>query len=484
MLELTDYRQGVGAFLAAMEREFYLHFSGLQDGYDIEPIYERHAHLFTREAVDGLRDGAPRSLLEFGAQGYIGRETKAEAGELARREAALEVEVHGQRIPYRACAVVQANEPDADRRAAIEDASNEATTEALDPLLRELMERSHALAVDLGWPSMLAMCEELSGIEMAPLLAQAQGFLADTADAYPALLGPPLREQLGLAPGEMRSGDVLAFFRAPALDDRFPANRLLPVLSETLAGMGIHLESQDGVTVDTVDRPKKSPRAFCSPAGVPDEVYLVIARVGGREDFAALLHEAGHTEHYAHVDASLPAEHRYCGDDSVTEAFAFLFEHLLEDPEWLHRRLGIEDVEPVVNHSRAMWLVSIRRYCSKLGYELELHSGERPLDGLSSRYAQRLSEGLSMEWTRANWLLDVDPFLYTARYLRAWALETHLRRELHERFGPAWFEDPGAGEFLLDLWRPGQRLCADELLAELNGSVLDLSVVTEDVTAS
>ena len=93
--------------------------------------------------------------------------------------------------------------------------------------------------------------------------------------------------------------------------------------------------------LDTEQRPLKSPRAFCAPVHVPDEVYLVIPRHGGRDDYAALFHEAGHTEHYAHVDASLPFEYRHLGDNSVTEGFAFLLEHLTEDPAWLEATLGV-----------------------------------------------------------------------------------------------------------------------------------------------
>jgi len=72
---------------------------------------------------------------------------------------------------------------------------------------------------------------------------------------------------------------------------------------------------------------------------VPDEVYLVVPRVGGREDFAALFHEGGHAEHYANADAGLPMEYRYLGDNSVTESFAFLLEHVTEEPAWLRERV-------------------------------------------------------------------------------------------------------------------------------------------------
>ena len=482
-MDLQAYRAEAEEFVSALDREYYMHFSGQQDAYDIEPIYERHAGLFSREAVDGLREEGARLLLEFAVHGLIGRETKSEQAELARREAELEVEVDGERLPFRSAPVAQANEPDPDRRAAIEAVRNDATEKHLNPLLRELLERSHALAAELGWLSMRAMCEDLSGIDLGALGDQTAAFLDASESAYRPVVEPHLREQLGFGFEGLRRADLLAFFRAPSLDSHFPADGLVPSLTETLAGMGVDVAAQSGVHLDVERRPKKSPRAFCAPVRVPHEVYLVISPIGGREDFAALFHEAGHTEHYAHVDAGLPVEERVFGDNSVTEGFAFLFEHLTSDPEWLRRRLGREDATDVVEHERAVRLLFLRRYCAKLAYELALHDAPPSLDALREEYVRRLSYAVGVDWPGATWLSDVDPFFYAARYLRAWALETHLRRLLRERFGDAWFEVSEAGELLRGLWRRGQREGASELLRELTGEPLDFLALEAAVLA-
>ncbi|MDQ4049834.1 MAG: hypothetical protein M3131_10720 [Actinomycetota bacterium] len=480
--DLTSYRSEAEEFLTAIDREYYLHYSGQQDDFEIEAIYDRHAGLFSREAVDGLREaGAARALVEFAAHGHIGRETKAESAELARREAALELEWDGEQIPFRSAPTVQANEPDPDRRAALEAARNAITEAELNPLLRELLDRSHALAAEFGWASTVAMSEELSGIDLRALEAQTSAFVGATESQYEELVEPALRRQIDLGFAELRRSDLPAFFRAPSLDAGFPEERLVPALTETLAGMGVDLAAQPSVTIDVERRPKKSPRAFCAPVRVPDEIYLVIAPVGGRDDFAALFHEAGHTEHYAHVDPALPMEDRYLGDNSVTEGFAFLFDHLVSNPEWLHRRLGIEETDEIVAHSRASQLVFLRRYAAKLAYELELHGGGSS-DGLAETYSRRLSDAVHVDWPQTSWLADVDPFFYAARYLRAWALETHTRAALGERFGPRWFEDPGAGEFLRGLWRRGQGADgAEGILAAVGGSELDFGVLLEDL---
>jgi hypothetical protein len=477
-VNLAAYRTDAEDFVSSLDREYYRHFAGLQDEFDIEAIYERHGELFTRDNVARLREEGTPQLVEFAVHGLMGRETKAEEAELARREAALEIEVDGEVMPYRQSAVVQVNEADPDRRAAIEEARLDAGARELDPLLREVLERTHALTRELGWASMRAMCEELSGIDLGALESQTSAFLDATEDAYEPLVGGPLERELGFGFERLQRSDLSYFFRARTLDSAFADARLLGSLEQTLDGLAL---DPPGVILDVEQRPKKTPRAFCSPVRVPDEVYLVIARRGGRDDFETLFHEAGHAQHFAHMPAQLPMEHRYLGDNSITESFAFLFQHLTNDPAWLREKLDVMDAGPIDAQARAAKLVFLRRYAAKLAYELELHSGTADLASMPDVYATRLANAVHVDWPAASWLSDVDPFFYAANYIRAWALETHVRRLLRERFGELWFDEPEAGDFLKTLWAEGQSMRGDELLRELTGAELDFSALLDDL---
>jgi hypothetical protein len=494
-VDLDTYAERAEQFVGAMDREYYLHFAGHKPEFEIEPIYERHAGLFARPVVDELRErlagAAPgdehrraRYLLELAVGGLLGNETKAQETALAEREAALEVEVGEERLPYRQSVVTQANEPDADRRAEIERGRQEVLERELNPLHQQALERSHELARELGWGSYREMYEELKQIDLGALERQTAAFLRDTGARYRDSVEPHLRAQVGVGFDQLRRSDLPYFFRAKRFDDLFPSERIVAALEQTLGGLGIDLHAQSNVRLDLEQRPAKSPRAFCAPVSVPDEVYLVIARHGGRDDYAALFHEAGHTEHYANVEAALPFEFRHLGDNSVTEGFAFLFEHLTEDPVWLRAVLGAEDADQVAAYTgftRASKFVFLRRYAAKLSYELELHGGARPLDEMRGLYAGLLGDAVGVEWPAATYLADVDAGYYAANYLRAWAFETHLRGVLGERFGPEWFRSPGAGNLLRELWREGQRLDADELLAQVTGAHLDFGVMQNEV---
>jgi hypothetical protein len=489
-MDLEAYRQRAERFTAELTLEYYRHYAGHQEALGIEAIYDRHADLFERGAIEALRERAAqaagedrrlRALLDFAVEGCLGRETRAQDAELARREASIELEVDGGRLGFRESSVVQANEPDAGRRAAIEAARLAATVERLNPLRAEALSAHHRLARELGWPSYRAMCEELKGLRLNELSAQAAAFARRSEDAYPDVVDPVLRATVGAGLGEARRSDLPRFFRAAEADAAFPADRLLEAFQATLAGLGIDLGAQRQIALDVAPRPGKSPRAFCAPVRVPDEIHLVISPVGGRDDYGALLHEGGHAEHFASVDARLPFEFRALGDNSVTEGYAFLFDHLVEDEEWLRRRLGLQDDGELRAHARAQRLVMLRRYGAKLHYELELHDGAEAGNGLADGYARRLTAAVRIPWPSELHLVDVDPGFYAAAYLRAWAFETHLSATLRERFGAAWFEEPEAGAMLRGLWSQGQRLDADELLAELTGARLDFGALAADL---
>jgi hypothetical protein len=54
-MDLESYRRSAEEFVCALTAEYYRHYAGLKESYEIEPIYERHRELFGAGAVDDLR---------------------------------------------------------------------------------------------------------------------------------------------------------------------------------------------------------------------------------------------------------------------------------------------------------------------------------------------------------------------------------------------------------------------------------------------
>ena len=147
--ELDTYRERADRFIAELDEEAYLHYSGQKDTYELAPIYERYADLTKLEAaqslglaVDGTCGGV-RELWRFACEGYLGNLTRAHAERSAMLEAELEVDFEGATIPFRMLRPTIANEPDRDRRARLETKRNELVEEHLNPIQLDAVQVEH-----------------------------------------------------------------------------------------------------------------------------------------------------------------------------------------------------------------------------------------------------------------------------------------------------------------------------------------------------
>lgn len=490
-VDIDGYRAEARRFLLERERVYYRQLAGLSDTLEIEAVHRRYAGLFAPEGIAEIREAyeqaAPgsdlhrqrRILLDFAVNGYLEAQTAPLEEDRARREAELTVEIDGAQISYRRARGLVNNTADRAHRRALHDQVRGLMGEHLDPVAAEIFERHHAAARELGFSSYVTMCAELKGVDLEAVNQAARRFVARSTAQFAAIVEPELQASLGFGLDAMSQADFDRFGRAADLDHNFPADRLLSSLYQTFSGLGIDIRAQANVYLDVESRPNKTPGAFCAPVS-SDEVYLVIAPKGGRTDFSSLFHEAGHTEHFAHMDRTLPFEYRYLGDYAITEGFAFLFQHLERNPLWLASQLGAAEPEAIRRRTLAHDAMVVRLYCARLAYELEFHAPD-PIPDPKRLYAQLLSDAAGFAWSEHGYAATILPGFYCTAYLRAWALETHLRRVLTERFGEAWYEQPEAGEFLRKWWSAGQRLSAEEFLYDITGATLDFAVMLEDL---
>ena len=484
---LDELSADADRFVAELDEESYLHFSGQKETYELAPIYERHAELTKLDTA--LRLGASldggrrvRELWRFACEGYLGNFVREEAERVAELEATLTADVDGEPVPYRMLRPAIANEDDRARRERLERARNELTEERLNPLHLRAAGVVHRETEQLGAASYTELYRRF-GFPLDDLAEQCRGFLDSTERLWEETGERWFRARVGLGLGEVERWDAARVFRGVAWDAAFPRERMVPALEATLADLGIDLRAQRNVHLDLEERPNKDPRAFCVPIEIPGRVVLVLKPQGGPTDWATLFHEAGHTEHFAHTSASLAMEEKRLGDNAVTEGWAMLLEHLVTDPVWLERRLDVPRPHEFAAEGASQLLWVVRRYCAKLLYELEFHRAPDVTE-LRPRYVELLSDALKVTPSDTDYLADIDDGFYASEYLRAWALEAQLRSHLREQFGNAWFARRDAGSLLRELWSEGQRWTADELLREVTGETLELDAVADRVRES
>jgi len=471
-------------FLAELDEESYLHFAVIKETFDLAPIYERHERLTQLDTALGLGasvDGnrRRRELWKFACSGYLGNFVSEQEERVAELEATLNATVDGEEIPFRMLRPRLMNEENRGVRERIESARNELNDEHLNALQLQKAQVMQRETRRLGADN-YADLHRSFGFPLDDLAEQCRRLLADTEDLWVEAGDRFFRSRVGIGLGEIKRWDVGRAWRGADWDAAFPPDRMVPALEGTLADLGIDLHAQENVELDLEDRPSKDPRAFCSPIEVPGRVVLVLKPQGGPDDWGVLFHEAGHTEHFAHTDASLSPEEKRLGDNAVTEGWAMLLEHLTTDPVWLERRLDFPRPYEFAAEGAVQLLWLVRRYCAKLLYELEFHTAE-DLTALQPRYVELLADATKVEPAASDYLNDIDEGFYATEYLRAWAFEAQLRAYLRERFGNAWFSRREAGSRLRELWAEGQKPTADELLYEVSGQRLELAAVGDRV---
>ncbi|TKJ30312.1 MAG: hypothetical protein CEE40_05250 [Chloroflexi bacterium B3_Chlor] len=479
---IEDFEQQAEAFHQELYREYYLAEAGLKEQLSITPIYERYALLFgadvVRELLTLTNDRRGRYLAEWVTLEYLENLVKGVTEDISNAMRQATVEWEGQHVPYHNLRPMISNEPDMSRRHRLDELEREIT--ASENTRREQRFRSlHDEARGLGFDNYLALCDQLRGLNLVSLTEQMRILLDETRDVFFRRLERFLNS-IEVPTERAGTPDVLYLFRGRTFDALFPKEAMIPALTTTLAGMGIDLTQQDNLELDIEPRPLKSPRAFCVPIRIPEEVKLVIKPIGGPADYASLLHEAGHAEHFSNVDPGMPFPFKRLGDNSLTEAYAFLFHYLPLNHHWLQRILGVEDGGAYIKLARFQRLWLLRRYSSKLLYELELHT---ELEEAEQRYVSLLGDALGVAIGAENYLADVDDAFYCAQYLRGWIFEAQLRRFLENRFGAEWFSSSEAGEYLISLWRQGQQFRPEELAISMGYDGLHSKYLAEELAS-
>ena len=499
-LTFAALRRDGEAFMEALSREQHLALAGHKPNADLRPIYDRFGHVLGPAALDLTRDAfrtttantedwrSARALLDWEVESYASRQLVELDERLIEWEATAVIRLSdGREVPYQRAAVDIATETDRDQRLVLDEARAALVERELAPLRAERLQRERDLIESLEIaPDYIASFEALSGIDLRALAGECERFLRETESMWADVHGDAVRRQLGIKPGEATRADALALMRAPRFDPYFPAGDMEPAVRRQVSAMGIEPDASGRIVYDLAPRPGKRSRAFCAPVRIPREVYLVLLPHGGATDYRTLLHELGHALHFGYMRDDLPFEFRWLGDNSITEGYAMLFDHLLHDSGWLLRytALGRPRVAEYRRAAAFEELQFLRRYSAKLLYELRLYGGGDSWSSLPDAYVEVLSSATNFQYRPADAFVDVDPRFYSARYLRAWQLQAALREMLVTQFDEDWYRNPSAGPWMVrESFGEGQRELASELAARVGAPPLSFDPVIKAIEA-
>jgi hypothetical protein len=491
-LSIERLRREGEAFIEELSREYFLAHAGLKASAELQPIYQKHRGVLSRDALDLTRETfadsaegsderrSARLLLDWQVVSQSDRELAAlDEREIAWEGDAVVRTADGRDIPYQRTAIELANSLDRQERARIETARRALVERELAPMKRERFQRERDITESLGLADGYnATWELLNGVSLTALRDECAQFLRDTQPMWDEVCPAFVKRVLGMKLSETTRADALALFRAREFDAYFPAAEMESSIRGQVRDMGVDPEAGGRVRFDTGEREGKRSRAFCAPVRVPDEVYLVLRPHGGQTDWQTFLHELGHALHFANMRPDHPMEYRWMGDNSITEGYAMLFDHLMQDAGWLRRYTGLEKktVPEYLRTAGFEELHFLRRYCAKLIYEIDLYGGAVRWDSLPDLYVEVMSKATTFRYSRSDAFVDVDPRYYAVRYLRAWQLQALLAETLVERYDEDWWRNPRAGPWVCAaLFGEGQRELAHEQAQRVSGKALSFA---------
>lgn len=362
-----------------------------------------------------------------------------------------------------------------------------------------LFKKENTLLKSLGYPDVIDFYSNITRHELRSLSKAGAKLVDETEDIYTHRMSRFYDERTGHDFSEATRADISYVLNGKpkslnAIDETFTEAQLIPLAERTFDGLGLefskiacradfetlgeyqseviektehHTGTFRRILLDVAHRSGKRSRAYVYPAAVPSEIYLSVKPEGGLDDYSAFFHESGHALHFAYGNPSLSFTKALMGNNTTTEAYAYLMQNLFLNRHWLKNmaELSNEEAIQVVQRGALNDLYMLRRYASKMQFEIELYDGinedTHTFEGKGAVYADLLTKGCGYHYDKEGWSRDVDSGFYVADYFTAWSLEAQLREYLCKHYGDPsvqgedWYTNPEAGAFLKDLWKDG-----------------------------
>jgi hypothetical protein len=469
-LALDLFEPQVEAYVRArMWREWQFR-GGFRPGRGLVTLYDEDFRDFTsRDLWADLQAATPddpRQLTRLSAvfaAAYVEGQTRDFAVSTTRVQAGARVTFEDTELPWRVAPARWPLLADVPRRHELESAWRQTIETDLNPSLERWHEAQRAQLPALGAGDWNTFWAQLRGQDQEISSRLATYLLESTADVYGHGLGIYLA-QLDLPIDDVWRADADWAFRAARFDATFGERGRVPFLLRTFGDFGVAVLEQTDLHTEYVEWPGVA----CLALDVPREIRLQLRLGGGWQDYANSLRGLGMAQHLLHTDPSLRVWERWLGDETPTLAYGLLFEGLLRDPLFLAQRLdyAASDDFRVIAHLSA--LRDLRAAAAGALYEQRLWAAE-PGSAMARDYEESLSVATRIRHFPELYIASLQrspwSMLGAATRVRADVFAAQLRAFLRREFDEEWWRSARAAHFVADeLWRPGRRHTAEELL--------------------
>ena len=485
MLDLKMLQGQIAKFNLELETEDRLVRVGLKDKLESAKVYKKHKDLFSKKLLEELKakikaaKGEDLDIAErvyfYLAGSYISQQLAPKYDQLTTFYSKARVKFEGEQLAFYDIAPRLSKDPIYARREILDQLSLKVIKKTK---VREFLNLKAEIKLlkTMGWSGYLEFAEASKKIDYTKFEKVIRKVEKSTNNIWNESMNKVSLELLG-RPFKKVKACHLSYLRSiSAFDSYYPKEKVVPTFEKFVREMDLS-DLLACIKIDAATRPKKNPTAVCYWPNPPTEVHLVIKPIGGEQDYEAMFHEGGHTLHAAAENSVLPYAFKCLSrSNALTEAYAFILEDLVFESAWLSRYMNVR----AHTGSKIKWqatfvnLMLLRRYLGKFLYEWEVFSKDK-LASAPTIYAKRLEETTGFVYQKEKYLFDMDPYFYSADYLRAWIGAAQIKNYLEKKFAKEWFFSPKAGAFLRELWTDGVKLELEDVVKKLGYKSWDIS---------
>jgi hypothetical protein len=429
--------------------------------------------------IDDSQALGMRHLLRFTIGEYLLRQTQVSSANLLdqQQSAVVQVPIFDEPIAFWQVSSRLALE----RKRVLRDALENATTSVIlgfHPLSREFWSRLFTTVEACGYPNLIALWEELSGVPLDEFLKPLEAILRETEDTYRERMQWHLKRALGIRLEVAKRHDILALFGVDETAAWLPRASMLPCLQQWLRDWGWQVEEHTNLRVE--QRSTMAGGAWCAPFEIPGDIRLILAPSDGMRGYAQAFREAGKALLLALLPADAQRELRCFPDPSLLECQAELFGGLLRTPRWVQIYRHVRQPEEGLSLAQLERLYIVRRYIGKCLYERTFYE-DSALDGKDEAYGDALRRACGFAYPEAYYLYDIDPAFGSFWNVRGWVLCASIRRQLQQLYAEEWFREPDALRALQEFWRQSPSHTVEALVERVSGSPLNVDAVVADL---
>lgn len=326
-----------------------------------------------------------------------------------------------------------------------------------------------------SWGKLQVDQAQAFGCEFSSLLSLCESFLHLTENQWNQALSLWANE-LRRSVVSLRRADCVSWGHVGALNEFFPAEKLVRSYEATVRGFGVRPWQQPALRFQAVSQLQ----LYCARVQIPDDIRVGFQSDSGWNAFVRFFQTAAMAQQAVWTSRQLPIELRYGADTSVRQGFAAFFGQLLLEKQWLGEMLDLPLPQRILSPVRRAKLWKIREAAACLlcaARYFQTTPGE-PRPSLE-QVARRFSELMQMEYTPSEALYLLNRGFEAGALVRAHCFEAQLRDYVKTRFG-YWWRSRRAGDLVIDLWNTGHRYTLEELAAQIGLGSLNAEALSED----